>query len=185
MRRISVGDVMTRKVISVTPGDTLHKCSKLMARERVNSLIVAEGKKLLGILTARDILWAITKKTVIDLKTIRAIDIATRKLAVIKPSADISQALRKMRSLNFRRLPVISNGQIIGVVTLKDILSIEPQLYSEMSEIMDEIRESDRKLKQADDQWPSEGICDNCGALSELLKVEGELLCLDCREELY
>lgn len=176
---------MTRNLISVSPTASLHDCAKKMAKERIDSILITEGKRLIGILTSRDILWAITKKAGLDLQKIRGIDIATRKLAVIKPSADISQALKKMRSSNFRRLPVLSRGELIGVVTLKDILAVEPELYSEMHTLIDEIREEEQKLRKADKEYPSEGLCDNCGVFSELLKVEGQLLCLDCRDELY
>ena len=185
MRRIAVGDIMTRNVISIKPSASLYECAKLMAKERLNSLIVSEDKKLLGIITARDILWALTKRSEPNLKKIKAIDIATRKLAVIKPSADINQALTKMRSLNFRRLPVLSKGELIGVVTLKDILAIAPELYSETNSMLDGIREEERKIALSEKPWPLEGLCDNCGAFSELLKVEDQLLCLDCREEMH
>ncbi len=184
MRRIAVGDIMTRNFVSAKPSESLHDCAKKLAKERVNSLLITEGKKLVGILTARDILWAITKKPSIDLKKLRAIDIAARKVAVIKPSADLSQALRKMKTFNFRRLPVLSRGEVIGVLTLKDILRIEPELYSEITEFTD-IREEERKIKEASESYPLEGFCDNCGAFSELLKVYDKLLCPDCREELY
>mgnify|MGYP001616874297 FL=1 len=175
---------MTRNFVSAKPSESLHDCAKKLAKERVNSLLITEGKKLVGILTARDILWAITKKPSIDLKKLRAIDIAARKVAVIKPSADLSQALRKMKTFNFRRLPVLSRGEVIGVLTLKDILRIEPELYSEITEFTD-IREEERKIKEASESYPLEGFCDNCGAFSELLKVYDKLLCPDCREELY
>jgi len=185
MRRISVGDIMTRNFVSARPEASLHECSRIMAKERVDSLLITEKKHLIGILTARDILWAITKKSGLDLKKIRGMDIATKKLAVIKPSADMSQAIKKMRLLNFRRLPVLSNSEVIGVVTLKDILAIEPSLYAEMHSLMDEIREEERKVERAGAPWPLEGLCDNCGALSDLLKVNEILLCQDCREEMY
>lgn len=175
---------MTRNFVSLAPKATLHECAKKMARERVDSLIISEGKRLKGILTARDILWAITKKPGLDMKKIRGIDIAARKLAVIKPSADISQAIEKMQSSNFRRLPVMSNSELIGVVTLKDILAVEPQLYAEMRSLMD-VREEELKLEKADSLYSMEGLCENCGALSDLLRVEGNLLCTDCRDEMY
>ncbi|MCA9485438.1 MAG: CBS domain-containing protein [Nanoarchaeota archaeon] len=185
MRRISVGDIMTRNLVTCSPKDTLHDCSKKMAKERINSILITEKNRLLGILTARDVLWAITKKPNSNLKSIRGIDIATRKLAVIKPSADISQALEKMRAANFRRLPVISNGELIGVVTLKDILAIEPGLYHETRSLMDSIKEEDSKLGYASEPYELEGLCENCGAFSNLLKVDGSSLCEDCREEMY
>jgi len=156
-----------------------------MARERVDSILLTDREHLLGILTARDILWAITKKSGLDLKKIRGIDISARKLAVIKPSADISQALEKMRASNFRRLPVLAHGKIIGVVTLKDILAVEPDLYAEMRAVMGDIKEEGRKLEQAETDWPLEGLCENCGAFSDLLSIDGNLLCPDCRDEMY
>lgn len=185
MRKVSVGDVMTRNLIAVSPSASLHECAKKMAKERIDSILITEGKHLSGILTFRDILWAITKKPGLNLKKVRGIEIATRKLAVIKPSADISQALKKMRTSNFRRLPVLAKGELIGVVTLKDILAIEPELYSEMRYLMDDVREEDRKIEEASAEWPLEGLCDHCGAFADLLKVEKSLLCPDCREEMY
>ena len=185
MRKIAVGDVMTRNFVSARPAASLHECAKIMAKNNVNSLLVTNGKRLVGILTARDILRTITKNSKLDLKKVRCINFATRKLAVIKPSADISQALEKMHASNFRRLPVVSKGEVVGVVTIKDILAVEPSLYAEMRFLMDEIREEERKTEQSGESWPLEGICDNCGAFSELLKVEGQLLCPDCREEMY
>ena len=185
MRRISVGDIMTRNFVSANPLSSLYDCAKKMAKERVNSLLITEGKRLVGIITARDILWVITKKPGLDLRKIKAIQIATRKLAVIKPSADISEALEKMKASNFRRLPVLAENEIIGVVTLKDILAVEPNLYAEMRYILDDVREENRKQEQTDTSYPLEGLCENCGALSDLLKVEDQLLCQDCRDEMF
>ena len=185
MRRISVGDIMTRNIISVKPSSSLHECAKVMAREGLDSLIISNNRRLLGLITSGDIIRAMVKKHNIGLKKINVMQVATKKLAVIKPSADISQVLAKMRALNFRRLPVLSKGSLIGVVTLKDILAIAPELYSETKSLMDDIREEERKTQQAESEWPLEGLCDNCGAFSELLKVEGKLLCPDCRDEMY
>ena len=185
MRRISVGDVMTRNFVSASPKDSLHECARKMAKEHVNSLLITNKNRLIGILTARDILSAITKRSSINMKKIKGIAIAAKKLAVIKPSADISQAIEKMKISNFRRLPVISNGEVIGVVTLKDILAVEPNLYHEMRSVMDDIREETAKVEQAGVPYELEGLCENCGAFSNLLKVENQLLCEDCRDEMY
>ena len=185
MRRIAVGDIMTKNLVTVEPLESLYECTKKMVKEKVSTILVTKGKKLYGILTARDILWAITKKSVHDLRAIRCIDVAKRKIAVIKPSADLNEAIGKMREVNFRRLPVLSHGELIGVVTLRDVLAIEPLLYGEMKSLMDEIREEENKMKLAGADWPLEGLCDNCGAFSELLKIEDRVLCRDCRDEIY
>lgn len=186
MRQVAVGDVMTRNYISVGPYTNLLECAKKMVKKRVGSLIVEKDKKLLGIVTRRDILWAITKKPRVDLRGLRAIDVATKKVAVIKPSATIAEAFIKMKEYNFKRLPVMVRGDLVGVLTLKDILAVEPGLYRETSELFD-MREATEKLRFASskDGWETEGLCDECGALSDLVRVEGRLLCPDCRSDLY
>ena len=174
---------MTRSLVSCPSSANLHDCTKKMAKERVDSILIIDKKKLLGILTARDILWVLTKKPSTELKKIKATAIAKKKIAVIKPSADLTQALQKMQQTNFRRLPVLSKGEVIGVITFKDIVKIEPSLYSEITNFID-VREEERKLLPMK-SYPLEGFCENCNAFSELLKVEGQVLCPDCREELH
>ena len=186
IRQIAVGDIMTRNVTSVSPKTNLHLCSKEMVKNRINSVLITENKKLIGILTARDILWTITKKPKAELDKIKAIDVATRKIAVIKPSADIGQAFHKMKKFGFRRLPVLIKGEVVGIVTLKDILRVDPTIYGEILKFID-VKEEQQKLRKIADQdsWDSEGICDECEAFGQLLRVEGRPLCQDCRNELY
>ena len=179
-----MGDIMTRKILSVRPNTSLLVCTKEFVRNNVNHLLVAEGDVLKGLLAQRDILWTITKKPNIDLSKVRAIDVATRKVAVIKPSADISQAFQKMKRYGFRRLPVLSKGKIVGILTLNDILKMEPMLYSQAGDLL-QIREEAEKLKNVREEKGVEGLCDECGAFAELLKVDKRFLCPDCRDELY
>ncbi len=183
-RRVAVGDIMTRKFARISPSTDLHKCAKEMVKNRVNSLLVTNDNKLTGIITARDIMWVMVKKPNVNLTDIKVLDIATKKIAVIKPSADISQALHKMRQFGFRRLPVISKGVLVGIVTLKDILRIDPSLYNYLGELAD-IREESEKLRNISSSTETEGLCEICGAFSDLLKVEGRYLCPDCRDEMY
>ena len=184
--RIAVGDVMTRNFASTRPATSLHTCAKLMVKKRINSLPLTEGKKLVGFLTARNILWTLTKKPKIDLGKVKAIDIAVRKVAVIKPSADIGQALHKMKKYGFRRLPVLSRGELVGIITLKDILRMDPNLYPEIGDL-NNVKEEARKLGKLSvpEEWDAEGLCDECDSFAPLLKMEGRLLCPDCRDELF
>lgn len=183
-KRVAVGDVMTRHFASVSPETNLLSCARECVKQKVNSLVLVNGRKLVGILTQRDILWAITKKPGLDLRKLRAIDVATRKVAVIKPSADIRQAIEKMKKYGFRRLPVMAKGQIVGVITLKDILAIEPAFYANLKDLI-EIREESEKLRKASSSETTEGLCEECESYSDLLKVEGRFLCPHCREQLY
>ncbi len=185
VRKVAVGEIMTRNYTSVKPNTDLLEAARCMVKENVGSLVIVEGKKLIGIITQKDILWAITKKPGLNLKEVRCSEIAARKVAVIKPSADIAQAFLKMRQYGFRRLPVVSRGEIVGLLTLKDILKVEPAFYSKAGELVN-VREESEKLKRvSEDEWDSEGFCDECGSFADLLKVNSRVLCPDCRDELY
>ena len=187
IHKVAVGDVMTRNFCSTPPETNLLECARRMVKHDVGSLIIAEGKRLVGMLTQKDILWAVTKKPQLDLTTVKALDIASRKVAVIKPSADIAEAFQKMKRLGFRRLPVLSKGQVVGLLTLKDILNIEPAFYTKAASLMNirEEAEKRQRLSRIAETAESEGFCDNCGAFADLLQVENQSLCADCRDELY
>lgn len=183
-RKVAVGDIMTRNFVSIGPDANLLQCANKFVKQKVTSLLIVDKKKLVGIMTERDIIWAILKKPGLDLRNVRALDVATRKVAVIKPSADITYAFKKMKRYGFRRLPVLSRGNVVGLLTLKDILTIEPSFYSESGDLF-EIREEAKKIKAARSKTISHGICSECGDSAELLKVEGRYLCQDCRDLLY
>ena len=104
---IKVGDLMTRKFIHTTPETNLKECAKIMVKKRVGSLLIKEEDKLKGILTEKDIVWAIVKKSASDLENIKASDLMRRKLTIIKPGADITDAMKKIKKKKIRRLPVV------------------------------------------------------------------------------
>ena len=123
---IRVGDVMTRKFVHINPNASLYETTRTMTKNRVGSLILKEGDNLIGIVTEKDIVWAITKKRCKDLENVKVKDIATKKIITIKPEANLTQALERMNKQRTRRLPVMSNKKIIGYITLRDILKFVP-----------------------------------------------------------
>ncbi|MFH1307569.1 MAG: CBS domain-containing protein [archaeon] len=184
--RIKVGDVMTRNFVSVAPDVNLTDCAKIMIKKRVGSLIIKDKQKLLGIITEKDIIWALTKKSESDLRKIKVKEIAARKVATIKPSADISQAINRMKKLKFRRLPVVVNGNVIGMLTLKDVLRIEPSLF-DIASYNNDIKEEGEKLRrkaQDGGRWINEGMCEECGNYNLLYKVDGRVICPVCKDSM-
>jgi CBS domain-containing protein len=139
----TVGDAMTMNPITIPSSKTLRDAAKTMSKEHVGSLLVTEENKIIGIVTERDIV----KKAVAVLgnpaqkkvKEVMATDLVTTT-----PEEDIFEAIRIMRDYNFRHLPVKHDGKIVGLVTLKDILKIEPDLYEIMVEKI-QLREAERK----------------------------------------
>ena len=177
---IKVGDLMTRNFIHVVPETDLKTCARTMVKKRVGSLIIKDEDKLKGILTEKDIIWAIVKKSKKDLKNILAKDLMKRKVVTIKPSADITDAMTKFRKKKVRRLPVVENGKLIGFLTMKDILRIDPGLFQTIAETV-KIREETEKLKRSSIEAPrKQGICEECGEYDILYHDEAQWLCDVC-----
>ena len=176
---------MTRNFVHVKPDTDLKACAKTMIKKKVGSVIIKNKEDiLLGIITEKDIIWALVKKSQKDLEKIYVKDLMKRRVVTIKPSADIAEALAKIKKFKVRRLPVLENKKVIGMLTLKDILKLDPSLYEMISEIV-KIREESKKRKSKQrfiSEMPEtkEGICPECGAQGILYKTEDRYLCESC-----
>lgn len=184
MKNILVSDIMTRDPIIVKPETSLLDCAKEMVKNKVGSLLLVDKKRLVGFIAEKDILWALIKKSKEDLSKIKAIDVSARKIATIKPSATIEDALAKMKKLKFERLPVIHENVLVGMITTKDILNFNPEFYPELRELS-KIREESEKLSRLkrvkNRDSLHDGICEECGNPDFLSRVNGMLICESCK----
>jgi signal-transduction protein with cAMP-binding, CBS, and nucleotidyltransferase domain len=115
--------------------------------------------------------------------TVKAKDIMTAPLATIEPEATISDAARRMSRLDIRRLGVLYKGDLVGVISSKDILGVMPELIEIMME-RSRIENAGGAEEVPAGEAPLSGYCDRCGAYSENLKeVNGQYLDEDCRIE--
>ncbi|MCK5449809.1 CBS domain-containing protein [Candidatus Pacearchaeota archaeon] len=177
---VKVGDLMTRNFIYVSLETNLEECARTMVKKRVGSVVIREEQKLKGILTKKDIIWAVVKKSKEDLKSILAKDLMKRKVVTIKPGADISDAMERFKKKKIRRLPVVENGKLIGMLTLKDVLKIDPGLFQLIAETM-KIREETSKLNRSSiNAQRKQGVCEECGEYDLIYQDEAQWICDNC-----
>ncbi len=183
MKNILVSDIMTREPVTVSPDTNLLECAKLMVKKDVGSLLITDKQRLVGFISQRDILWALTKKLQ-DLEKVHAIEISPKKIATIKPDAEIKEAIEKMKRLKFEKLPVILDNKLVGVITAKDILNFHPEVYPEIEEFSKIREESEklRRIKKAEKRH--DGICEECGHDGILFRVNGMLVCESCKDSM-
>lgn len=183
---VKVGDIMTRNFVSVKPDESLINVAREMMKKHVGSLVVKDGQHIKGIITERDVVWAIVKRQ--DLKQIKAKDIMTRRVVSIAPSKDINDVVKRMRKTKFKILPVVVKNRVLGVVTIKDILRLQPSLIDAVKESID-IKEETEKTRRSraaltGETWIKEGECSECNAYGLLYNVDGKLLCESCKDTL-
>ena len=175
-----VYDCMTTKPISVISSSTLEECAKAMDENHVGALVIKEGNEPVGLITEQDIVREVIAKGINPIgKKVK--EFMETKLTTISPNEDIYNALIKMRDQNIRHLPVFEKGKMIGLLTLKDILKIEPSLFELLVEKF-ELREEARK--PINRIISNEAICHGCGAYVEnVTKIKGSLMCERCAKE--
>lgn len=120
--RMLVKDVMSSPVVTVNEGATSNKVASLMEENELGCVIITnkEGKPV-GIITERDLVIRVLSKN-LKPDAVKAKEIMTSPLVTIEPDATINEAAKKMNKLNIRRLGVIYKGNLVGVVSSKDIL---------------------------------------------------------------
>jgi len=183
--RMVVKDVMSSPVVTLDENATSNEVANLMDKNELGCVIVTNKTgKPVGIITERDL---VIRVLAINLKpdAVKAKEIMTSPLVTIEPEATISEAARRMSRLNIRRLGVIYKGNLVGIVSSRDILGVMPELIEIIQErTRIEGAAAAEETSEAEEMSLS-GYCDRCGVFSENLKdVNGQNLCEDCRIEL-
>lgn len=124
------------------------------------------------------------KKSKEDLKNIKAKDISPKKIATIKPDLTIKEVIQRMKRLKFNRLPVVKGKELVGIITIRDILSFNPEFYPELEEL-EKIREEEEKLKRLGlKEKFKEGLCQECGNHGLIYRIDGNWICENCKTNL-
>jgi CBS domain-containing protein len=115
-----VRDAMTASVRTAAPTESLADAAKSMKQEDVGSLPVVEDGRVVGVITDRDIVVrAVAEQG--DPRSIRVTEIASREVVTVEPEQDLDEALALMARHQVRRLPVVENGALVGVLAQADV----------------------------------------------------------------
>ena len=113
-----VKDFMTKGVLTVDEEKTIFEAAELMSQKEVGDVVVLKGEIPRGIVTERDFVRrVVAKKTPLDAKIS---DVMTKPLITISPDASLKEAARKMVNSGIRRLPVIEQHKLVGIIVVSD-----------------------------------------------------------------
>lgn len=117
----TIADIMTRGLLDVAPDASLAEVAAKMNERRVGAVVVLEGDTLVGILTERDILSAVGEGRV---EGSRVADCMTPHPETIDPSESTDTAATLMIHGGFRHLPVVEDGAVVGIVSIRDLMRV-------------------------------------------------------------
>ncbi len=186
-REVSVAEVMNKAVIVMDINSSIPAIAKEMISRNAGSVIITENDKALGIITERDFVKGIVTE---DKKPseVKASEILSTPLITVEPKTSIVEASEIMLKANIKRLPVLENGRLIGVISNTDILMVTPGLNTILKELIDMNRETLLSAPSIEEVSEKEdfqtGVCESCNIFTYDLKfVDGRYLCEKCRQE--
>lgn len=142
---MQVKDLMSSGVISITPDENAALAARLLSRHNVGALPVCSSDgKLRGIVTDRDIvLRCVAAESPPEQTRVR--EIMSRNVVTVSPEDDLREASKRMAADQIRRLPVVEEGRVIGMLSLGDLAKTQ-QFDMEASKALSEISSNIRKL---------------------------------------
>jgi Predicted signal-transduction protein containing cAMP-binding and CBS domains len=146
---LKLEDVMVEDVITVEEKATIKKAVELMNKHEIGCLIVVKRGKPAGIVTERDMLKRILLESK-DPEKIKVNEIMSEPLVVGKPQMDIEDAVRLMFKRNIKKLPVADEGNLVGLVTLTDLVRSE-QIIRILKKLPD--KETPKRMKKVVDYF--------------------------------
>ncbi|HEX2647708.1 MAG TPA: CBS domain-containing protein [Candidatus Dormibacteraeota bacterium] len=114
-----VREVMSKRLHWVSRSDTVGEAVAVMAQHRVGSVLVMEGENLLGIFTERDTVRALSQSHDAPRHEVEAW--MSHNPITVAPDVETEDALQTMLNNGFRHLPVVENGKVVGVVSMRDL----------------------------------------------------------------
>lgn len=116
----SVKDIMTKEVVTIDADHTVYQAAELMNVKGHGCVVIVEGDAPVGIVTERDFVRRIVaKKLSYDVKVG---SIMTKDLIVVEPTLSLKDAARLMSKKKIRRLPVVENKKLVGIVVASDFV---------------------------------------------------------------
>jgi CBS domain-containing protein len=119
---MQVRNLMKQPVVTVSADQSVRQAARRMQEHTIGAVVVTDGDRLAGILTERDVLHAVATDR--DLDQISAAELMTTELVTAGPNWEVVVAASVMTSNRIRHLVVMNNDELLGVLSLRDVLSV-------------------------------------------------------------
>lgn len=146
---LKIEDIMVESVVTVEADATVMKAIKLMNEHEIGCIVVTRRGKPVGIVTERDMLKRVIAKAKSPQKT-KVREIMTKPLISGQPEMDIEEATRLMFEKKIKKLPVVEQNRLIGLITLTDVARFQPQVIKILKKLSSHMAPPKRLKKVMD-----------------------------------
>ncbi|MEM2103700.1 MAG: CBS domain-containing protein [Candidatus Bathyarchaeia archaeon] len=129
-------DIMVTDVVSVGPDVIVKKAVKVMNDFEIGCLIVVEDSKVIGILTERDVLKRVVNEGRKPEET-RVGEVMSKPPITVNPDASLENAIQLMFKYKIKKLPVVENNRLVGLITFTDLVRAQPALIQTIKRLFE------------------------------------------------
>jgi CBS domain-containing protein len=115
-----VRDIMTKDIVTIDEGETALEAARIMSQRGISSLIVVKDEVPKGIITERDFIKKVCAKQ-LEISQVKVNSIMSRIRTVADPDTTIEVAVQRMANRGIRRLPIMQEGKVVGIITVTDL----------------------------------------------------------------
>jgi CBS domain-containing protein len=124
---LKVEDVMVKDVVTVSSDKSAKDAADMMNRYEIGCLLVVNRGKAVGILTERDLLKRVISESRSP-RTTKVKEIMSKPLIVVEAETELEDAAKLMFKMKIKKLPIVKQGKLTGLVTLTDLARFQPQM---------------------------------------------------------
>ncbi len=147
-----VEEVMTRNIISINSGKTTFDACKQLSRNKVGSLVIMDKNITIGIITERDIIEKVILQNR-DPKKTKVTEAMTPNIKTVHALAPLEKAAKVMKENNIKKLPVILNNEIVGILTETDLTNTIEAFSGVLEEMTRFYNESRNNIEKMMNEW--------------------------------
>jgi CBS domain-containing protein len=129
-----VREIMIENVRTVRPNSTVTEIVRKMNKFEIGSVVVVEGEKPVGIITERDILRRVLEVTLAS-EALKAKEIMSAPLITVSDQSTVDEAVRIMIDKRIKKMPVVHEGKLVGILTSTDVMRSKPRLVELLGDI--------------------------------------------------
>jgi CBS domain-containing protein len=141
-----VSDIMTKEIATIDEDETALEAARIMSQRGISSLIVVKDAVPKGLITERDFVKKICSKQ-LEVSQVKIASVMSRIRTVADPDTPIEVAVQRMANQGIRRLPIMREGKVVGIITVTDLAR-----YLRTKLLLEGALDGD---KNTDDYWSS------------------------------
>ena len=181
MSPLPVKDLLSREYVGVSESDAVLGAAELMRDAGETAAVVLRGQDAAGVLTAGGILDHLLAGG--DVESTPVSEVMNRDPPIVSPETTIGEATRHLVGTGVGYVLVTDGPEVLGVLDARDLATAKQSEQNEANPAtVGSTSAVDSRDTAVEDGYSNQSICEGCGSFSQnLLNVDGQLLCPDCR----